>query len=321
MIEHGHVEPQLDRPGASAAVEERQGQRRRLGRRAWSRVRPPSKAGIKAGDIITRFRGQAGQRRTARTIAAGESTDFRHAGGRNGRSRPISATARNTSAKVTTEPLQRALGEPQELKDWGIAVRDITRMMALERHRKNTSGRAGRFDSRRRRGRHRQAPLGIGGRDPRVDGQAGRRRRRPEKAHRQTDRRTRPSGCRSWSNSSATRKQLLTVVKIGQEENKNRPRVGQQTLVEHGHAGVDLRSGRVARHGRPARRPRHRSLQGPGRRKGRRQGGRHHPGRQRPEDRRLAARRPRGFRHDGPPAYRRRQGHAENRPRRQADGR
>ena len=40
--------------------------------------------------------------------------------------------------KVTTEPLQRALGDPVELKDWGIAVRDITRMMALERHRKST---------------------------------------------------------------------------------------------------------------------------------------------------------------------------------------
>ena len=43
-------------------------------------------------------------------------------------------------AKVTTEQLQRALGDPQELKEWGIAVRDITRMMALERHRANTKG-------------------------------------------------------------------------------------------------------------------------------------------------------------------------------------
>ena len=34
----------------------------------------------------------------------------------------------------------RALGEPRELKDWGIAVRDVTRMMALERHRKFTKG-------------------------------------------------------------------------------------------------------------------------------------------------------------------------------------
>ena len=67
---------------------------------------------------------------------------------------------------MKTEQLQRALGDPQELKEWGIAVRDITRMMALERHRHEHQGRAGRFAPRRRRGRDRQAPLGIGGRDP-----------------------------------------------------------------------------------------------------------------------------------------------------------
>ena len=43
-------------------------------------------------------------------------------------------------AKVITEDLQRALSDPRELKPWGITVRDITRMMALERHRRSTNG-------------------------------------------------------------------------------------------------------------------------------------------------------------------------------------
>jgi S1-C subfamily serine protease len=44
------------------------------------------------------------------------------------------------SAKLKTELLQPALGDARELKEWGLAGRDITRMMALERHREGTAG-------------------------------------------------------------------------------------------------------------------------------------------------------------------------------------
>ena len=99
-------------------------------------------------------------------------------------------------------------------------------------------------------------------------------------------------------------KQLLTVVKIGQEENKNRPAsaakpwssLATQVLTSDLAESLDMAG--------QARRSRHRGLQGAGRRQGRRQGGRHHPGGQRPQSRRLAARRPRGLRHHDPPAFR-----------------
>jgi serine protease Do len=44
------------------------------------------------------------------------------------------------TVKLKTELLQPALGESRELKEWGLAGRDITRMMALERHRQSTVG-------------------------------------------------------------------------------------------------------------------------------------------------------------------------------------
>ena len=45
---------------------------------------PADKAGIKAGDVVTRFRGQDRQRRAARTRAVDQSAGVCHAGGRDG---------------------------------------------------------------------------------------------------------------------------------------------------------------------------------------------------------------------------------------------
>ena len=44
------------------------------------------------------------------------------------------------TAKLKTELLQAALGDSKELKEWGLAGRDITHMMALERHRDSNAG-------------------------------------------------------------------------------------------------------------------------------------------------------------------------------------
>ena len=150
-----------------------------------------------------------------------------------------------------------------ELKDWGIAVRDITRMMALERHRDDTRGVL--VDSIRGGGGAATAKLPLQSEDVIVQGRRpGRgRRRRAETHHRRTPRRQdragpRPGPLRARQQTTADGRED----RAGREQEP--PRLGQQTLVQHGHAGVDLRPGRVAGHGRQARRPRHRGLQGPG---------------------------------------------------------
>jgi len=100
---------------------------------------PADRAGIRSGDIVTRFRGHDVNadlhehlpllNQLVYSTLVGETIDVSYL--RDGKSK---------IAKVTTEPLQRAVGDPVILKDWGIAARDITRMMALERHRSNTKG-------------------------------------------------------------------------------------------------------------------------------------------------------------------------------------
>jgi serine protease Do len=182
---------------------------------------PASKAGIKAGDIMTRFRGQeinvalpehmplANQLVFATPV--GETVDVTYL--RDGK---------ENVTKVTTEQLQRALGDPQELKEWGLAVRDLTPMMALERHRDNINGVL--IESTRGGGGAATAKLPLESEDVilQVNGQVvdnisalknltaklteGKTEKVPVLV--KIDRDT---------------KQLLTVIKIGHEENKNRP--------------------------------------------------------------------------------------------------
>ena len=100
---------------------------------------PAYRAGLKAGDVVTRFCGQPFNAELPEHLPLINQVIF---------ASPVGETleiaflrnGHEQVAKVTTEQLQRALGDPVELKDWGIAVRDITRMMALERHRKTTVG-------------------------------------------------------------------------------------------------------------------------------------------------------------------------------------
>lgn len=100
---------------------------------------PAEKGGIKAGDVIMKFRGRPVNvelpeqlpllNQRVFSVPVGETVEVVVL--RDGRERVL---------RVKTEQLQRAQGDPVELKDWGIAVRDITRMMALERNRKSTAG-------------------------------------------------------------------------------------------------------------------------------------------------------------------------------------
>jgi serine protease Do len=100
---------------------------------------PAEKAGLKAGDIITKLGGKAVNvelpeqlpllNQTMFAIPVGETVEVAYL-----------RDAKRHETKVKTDSLAHALGEPKELKDWGLTVRDITRMMALERHRKDTKG-------------------------------------------------------------------------------------------------------------------------------------------------------------------------------------
>ncbi len=182
---------------------------------------PADRAGLKASDIVTRFAGREVNVELPEHLPPVNQLMF---------ATPVGEKVELTYvrdgqehvAEITTEQLQRALGDPKELKEWGIAVRDITRMMALERHRPNTSGVL--VDSVRGGGGAITAKLPLQSEDVilQVNGQAvadvaalkrvtaqlleGKTERLPVLV--QFERET---------------KQLLTVVKIGPEENRNRP--------------------------------------------------------------------------------------------------
>lgn len=100
---------------------------------------PVDRAGIKAGDVITRFHGQPVDVELPEQLPLLHQELFSVPVGQ-----PVEVVllrdGKERIVQVKTEQLQAAQGDPVELKDWGIAVRDITRMMALERNRKSTAG-------------------------------------------------------------------------------------------------------------------------------------------------------------------------------------
>jgi serine protease Do len=100
---------------------------------------PAEKAGLKAGDLLTSWDGQPVNVQIDEHLPLFNqmvcATPI-------GRAVPIvyQRNGKTENTILTTVVLERTLGEPKELKDWGIAVRDITHAMALERHRDNTRG-------------------------------------------------------------------------------------------------------------------------------------------------------------------------------------
>ena len=277
---------------------------------------PADRAGLKAGDIVTRFGGREVNAELPEHLPlvnqlvfatpVGEKVDVTYL--RDGKEQV---------AQLTTEQLQRALGDPKELKEWGIAVRDITLMMALERHRRSTNGVL--VDSVRGGGGAATAKLPLQSEDVilKVNGQAvadvaALTCITAQLLEGKTERLPVPRPLRARDEATPDRRQDRAG---GEPQSAGRD---QQALVERRHPGIDLGPGRIAGHDRRARRPRERGLQGPGGRQGGRQGGRHHPGPQRQEGRGLATRRSGDLRHAHPPPLDRRQGDAEDRSRRQA---
>ncbi len=182
---------------------------------------PADKAGIKAGDVVTRFRGESVNAELPEQVPLVNQLVF---------ATPIGETVevaylrdgKEHVAKATMEEMQRALGDPREIKEWGIAVRDITRMMALERHRPNTAGVL--VDSVRGGGGAATAKLPLESEDviTQVNGQpvadvAALRRITAQTLEGKTER------VPVQVQFERDTEQLLTVVKIGPAENTNRP--------------------------------------------------------------------------------------------------
>lgn len=100
---------------------------------------PAEAAGIRAGDIITDFDGVAVQCRVAEELPLFNQLVL---------GTPVGKTVvvglmrdgQKKSVRLTTDARERMLARPEEIKNWGITARNITRMMALEHHRPSPSG-------------------------------------------------------------------------------------------------------------------------------------------------------------------------------------
>ena len=122
---------------------------------------PAARAGIKAGDVITRFRGQEVNAELLEHLPPINQLVY---------STPVGETVeviylrdgKQQVAKVTTEEYRPAQGEPQELKAWGITVRTITPTDGLGTSPPKHQGRLDRDGGRRRRRWNRQTPLAVG---------------------------------------------------------------------------------------------------------------------------------------------------------------
>jgi len=100
---------------------------------------PAAKAGILAGDVVTHFDGAAVDCDVAEQLPLFNQLVLGTPIGKTVEVQLLRAGKPHT-LKLTTIAREPALPKPVELKTWGITARNLSRMMALERRRKDQDG-------------------------------------------------------------------------------------------------------------------------------------------------------------------------------------
>ena len=100
---------------------------------------PAAQGGVQAGDIITEFDGEKVHAFSGEDIPPFNALVFAtpigsevEIKGRRGKEEKV--------WKVTTDTREGRVGQPKELRNWGITARNFTRLSALERHRPDKNG-------------------------------------------------------------------------------------------------------------------------------------------------------------------------------------
>jgi len=100
---------------------------------------PADKAGLKAGDVVTTFDGQAVDCEIAEQLPLFNQLVLAMPVGKTV-SVELLREGKAVTLKLTTAAREAALPKPVELKSWGITARNLSRMMALERRRSDKNG-------------------------------------------------------------------------------------------------------------------------------------------------------------------------------------
>ncbi|MGK0188992.1 MAG: serine protease Do [Verrucomicrobiales bacterium] len=138
IIEHGEVRRSWVGINAQPLLKNMQGERGVLVGGVVDDS-PAATAGIQAGDVITRFAGTEVDAFSSEDIPLFNAVVFECQIGDD-----VAVEGRRASEKikwtVKTDTREGSVGQPRELKNWGMTARDFTRMSALVHRRKDKNG-------------------------------------------------------------------------------------------------------------------------------------------------------------------------------------
>ena len=182
---------------------------------------PASKAGIRAGDVVTHFDGAAVDCDVAEQLPLFNQLVLGTPIGKTAEVKLLRA-GEDRTVKLTTVAREPARPKPAELKSWGITARNLSRMMALERRRPDQDGVL--VGSTRAGGPCGQAKPAIGGGDVirKINGKAVKDldalRKLTAEATKGSDK-----PVEVLVDFDRGTQKLMTVVKVGKEEKADKP--------------------------------------------------------------------------------------------------
>ena len=101
---------------------------------------PAEEAGIQAGDVITAFDGEEVHAFSSEDIPPFNGLVFATPIGSEVEIKGRRGRGEEKVWKVTTDTREGRVGQPKELRNWGITARDFTRISALEKRRPDKNG-------------------------------------------------------------------------------------------------------------------------------------------------------------------------------------